>query len=84
MSFKSQLYPLSSTYKTSTSPWGSSPGDSRDMKFLRSWLVYDSQTTNGIGSGRANWNMLAGFALMAVVSAGGWSCVALLVRHFLK
>jgi hypothetical protein len=31
-----------------------------------------------------NWNMFAGFALMAAVSVGGWFGIALLLQYLLK
>jgi hypothetical protein len=55
-----------------------------DVKFFRSWLVYDSDLEASRSRGRLNWNMLAGLMAMVVISAGGWSCIGLLVRHLLK
>jgi hypothetical protein len=54
------------------------------VKFFRSWLVYDSDLEASRSRGRVNWNMLAGFTAMVAISAGGWSCIGLLVRHLLK
>jgi hypothetical protein len=88
MSYKSQLYPLSSTCDVSLTKAGNwrtlSSANLEDMKFLRSWFVYDSDLKSRLAEGGANWNKVAGFALMAGISLGGWSGVALLLRHFLK
>jgi hypothetical protein len=47
------------------------------------WSVCDSNHLTAT-SGQLNWNMFAGLALMAAVSLGGWSSLALLVRHLFK
>jgi len=48
MSYKSQLFPLSSVRVTSwrqriSHSWGSGPANLEDMKFLRSWQIYGSK-----------------------------------------
>jgi len=55
-----------------------------DVKLLRSWLVYDSDLEASRTRGRLNWSAIAGLLATVAVSAGGWYCVALVVRHFLK
>ena len=86
MSYKSQLFPLSSTRETPlrqriNQVWGSSPSNLRDIKFLRSWLVYDSELENSRTHGRVNWNMVLGVFLATGVSAGFWTGVGLMIAH---
>jgi len=63
--------------KRTTAPW-------EEGKFFRSWLVYDSDLEVSRSEGSVNWNVITGLVVMAVVSAGGWYGISLLVRHFLK
>jgi hypothetical protein len=87
MSYKSQLFPLSSTrekplrQRTSRAR-GSS--HSQDMKFLRSWLVHDSDLEANRTHGRVNRNVLLGLVLATAVSAGFWTGVGLMVAHVWK
>ena len=55
-----------------------------DARFFRSWLVYDSGLELSRAKATLNWNVMAGFAIMAAVSAGGWYGFAILLQHFLK
>ncbi|HEY1658459.1 MAG TPA: hypothetical protein VGG14_08935 [Candidatus Sulfotelmatobacter sp.] len=55
-----------------------------DARFFRSWLVYDSDMEHSRTKGRLNWSVIAGFAIMAAVSAGGWYGFTTLLQHFLK
>lgn len=64
--------------------WGRPLADWEDVKFFRSWLVYDSDLESNRSRGRFNWNMLAGLTAMAAISVGGWSGIAFLVRHFIR
>jgi hypothetical protein len=84
MSYKSQLVPLSSTCERplrqrSSQAWGSSPLSLQDIKFLRSWFVYDSELENNRTHGRVNWNMVLGLVLATGVSAGFWTGVGLVI-----
>jgi hypothetical protein len=89
MSYKSQIFPLSSTRETPlrrliSHSWGSSPANLRDMnlqdmKFLRSWLVYDSEIQTGRAPGRVNWSMVLGLALAMAVSATFWAGVGMMM-----
>ena len=86
MSHKSKLSPLSRTRETPlrrpvSHSWRSSSLNLRDMKFLRSWLVYDSEIRTGLDRGRVNWNLVSGVALAIGVSAGFWAGVGLMVAH---
>jgi hypothetical protein len=89
MSYKSQLFPLSSTCDTPlrqriSQAWGSSQSNLQDIKFLRSWLVYDSELESSRTQGRVNWNMVLGLVLASAVSAGFWTGVGLMVAHAWK
>jgi hypothetical protein len=94
MSYKSQLFPLSSAceiplHRRIGLAWGTSPVNSRDpdlreMKLLRGWLVYDSGIQTALEKGRMNWNLVAGLTLAVVVSAGFWGGVGLVIAHLWK
>jgi hypothetical protein len=89
MSRKSQLFPQSGTSKTR---WHlpiegssrSSLADVREMKFLRSWLVYDSEIPGGFTHRRLNWRLVLGLAITVTVSASFWTGIGLLVAHIWK
>jgi hypothetical protein len=83
MSYRSQLYPLSSTSERTSvrNSWGSSPANSEDMRFLRSWLVYDSQIRSNCVSGRSNRSIAVGLGLAIVISASFWAGIAFLVAR---
>jgi hypothetical protein len=89
MSYKSQLFPLSSTCETPlrqriSEAWGSSHSNLPDIEFLRTWLVYDSELESRRTRGRVNWNMVLGLVLASAVSAGFWTGVGLMVAHVWK
>jgi hypothetical protein len=55
-----------------------------EIKFFRTWLVFDSKDSEWAprsAKGRANWNLIGGVALMAMVSAGGWAGIAVLIAR---
>ena len=64
--------------------WGSLPAHLPDMKLLRSWLVYDSETPAGVVRRRVNWNLLLALAAIVTVSAGFWAGVGLLISRVWK
>jgi|GEM_PF-4840662 hypothetical protein len=64
--------------------WDSPVADLEDVKFLRSWLVYDSSIERSRTPGRFNWNAVLGLALMAAVSAGVWAGIALLIARLVR
>ncbi|MGA2021245.1 MAG: hypothetical protein ABSH02_11700 [Candidatus Sulfotelmatobacter sp.] len=81
MNYKMQLSPISGAHESHIQlPLTSA----QDARFFRSWLVYDSDLDTTRSHGRLNWNMFAGFALMAAVSVGGWFGIALLLQYLLK
>lgn len=87
MSYKSQLFPLSSTCETPlrqriSQAWGSSPSNLQDIKFLRSF--YDSELESSRTHGRVNWNAVLGLFLATAVSAGFWTGVGLMIAHAWK
>jgi hypothetical protein len=73
MSYRT-LPPISGTYRSSLAL----PLSERRT----AWSICDSNhiTTTS----QLNWNMFAGLALMAAISMGGWSGLALLVRYLFK
>jgi hypothetical protein len=85
MSYKSQLNPLSGTCEKPMrlpirGSWGSAPADSGDMKFLRSWLVYDSD----IPAGQSNHNRFLGLVLLVGISASFWAGIGLMIARVWK
>jgi len=89
MSSKSELFPRSSTEDTPwrvavQRSWKSEPSSSREIKFLRSWLVYDSKHDAGFRAGRPNWRLILGLAIVVTVSASFWTGVGLLVARIWK
>jgi hypothetical protein len=54
------------------------------MKFLRSWLVYDSEIQSGFRHRSLNWRLVLGLAIMVTVSASFWTGIGLLVAHIRK
>ena len=73
MSYRT-LPPISGTYRSSLLL----PSSERQT----TWSVCDSNDITA--TSQLNWNMFAGLALMAAVSMGGWSGLALLVRYLLR
>ena len=93
MSQKLQLSPVFSTRESPLhmpiqARWGALPNHLEGAKFFRSWLVYDSDFDSDFEQsrtrGHVNWNMIAGLALMVVVSAAGWGGVIWLVAQLWK
>jgi hypothetical protein len=94
MSYKSRSFPRSSSSETPLrwrigDTWGSSPvnlpdADLQDMKFLRSWLVYDSDLRIGVARGRFDWNLIAGVALAIGISASFWAGIGLIIARVWK
>jgi hypothetical protein len=89
MSYKSQLCPLSGTCETPLrlpiqGSWGSSPMDSLDMKFLRSWFVYDSEIQSGLAASATKRNRFLGLALLVGISASFWAGVGLMIARVWK
>ncbi len=105
MSGKLHIFPQSSTCETPLrsrigDSWRSSPAnlthaDLQDMKFLRSWLVYDFEIQDfeiqdseiQISLKRrhvVDWNLIAGIALSFAVSAGFWAGIGLMIARLWK
>ncbi len=88
MSFKSRPLPQSVSEPSCHQPiedsWGSSSANLKDMKVLRSWLVYDSDFPRRFVPGRLNWNLILGLAAVVAVSAGFWAGVGFLVARVWK
>jgi hypothetical protein len=57
------------------------PSDSSDTRFLRSWLVYDSELDDGKPAGRINWNVALGLLLILATSAAFWAGIGFLIAQ---
>ena len=88
MKYRLQLSPISGTRESHTDlpsreRWVSPFTNSKDARFFRSWMVYDSdlegQNTHGI-----RWNMILGLALAVIVSATIWLGVGLMIERAWK
>jgi hypothetical protein len=64
--------------------WGASPANLQDMKFLRSWLVYDSELPRRFVPGRVNWNLVLGLLSVVAISASFWAGIGLIVARVWK
>jgi hypothetical protein len=89
MSSKAKLFPLSSTDQVSygmriPNAWSGPAVDSKDAKFLRSWLVYDSRTQDGSGSERSARNIALGMVVAFGISASFWTGIGLIVTRVWK
>jgi hypothetical protein len=89
MSYKSQMFPSSSTCETPLrrmigQPWGSSPAESQDMSFLRSWLVYDSEIQANLAPSRNIWNIVLGLGVAIAASACIWAGIGLMIARIWK
>ena len=62
-------------------PWSGSLGDTHEMQWLRSWLVYDSGLDGHGYQDRVRWGVLLGLGLALGLSASFWTAVGLLVAH---
>jgi hypothetical protein len=54
------------------------------LKFLRSWLVYDSEIPTLAVSGHVNRNRLLGLALSVSISASFWAGIGLMIARVWK
>ena len=52
-----------------------------DTRFLRSWLVYDSELEDGRPAGRVNWNVALGLLLVLATSAVFWAGIGFLIAQ---
>ena len=87
MSYRT-LPPISGTYHSSIAvssterSWTAPLKGWQHVRFSEPWSTYDCGIT-GTGS-QPQWNRIAGFALAAVISVGGWSGIALLINYLWK
>jgi hypothetical protein len=87
MNHRLQLSPLShGAFHTSTHLGvGPEPSAIREeIRFFRSWLVYDSDLEASRTHGSINWNAVLGLCVVASVSAGGWYAIEVLLRHITR
>jgi hypothetical protein len=54
------------------------------MKFLRSWLVYDSDIQSSLAAGPNNHNRFLGLALLVGISASFWAGIGLMIARVWK
>ncbi|MGD1023079.1 MAG: hypothetical protein ABR880_09880 [Candidatus Sulfotelmatobacter sp.] len=84
-----KLFPLSSTGQISSgmpvqNACGDPPADSKDAKFLRSWLVYDSLTQGDSGTNRSKRSVALGLVVALGISASFWTGIGLIVTRAWK
>ena len=83
MNYRLQLSPISNPRDSPplTDQWNAPPASWEDVKFFRSWLVYDSDIE--INSSRdINWSMVLGLALAMIVSATFWTGLGFTIAYF--
>lgn len=89
MSSKAKLFPLSSTDQIccgmpAREAWGEPPADSNDLRFIRSWLVYDSVTQGDSGSNRSPRSIALGLLVAFGISASFWIGIGLILTRVWK
>jgi len=65
-------------------PSRNNPAASSDIKFLRSWLTYDSDLESNRPAGKVNWTAAFGMLLAMAVSVGFWAGLGLLIAQLRK
>jgi hypothetical protein len=88
MNYRMQLSPISGI-RPSTDVYGSQPPETPpanldDAKFVRSWLVYDSDLDVDCPPGHVNWSMVLGLVVAAVVSGGFWIVAGVMIARYWK
>ena len=61
-----------------------SPDRKEEPHVTRSLGEYDSEAENPEAPARANWTVIWGVVVVAVISVGFWIGVALVVKHYWK
>ena len=61
----------------------SSPDDSSEAQFLRSWFEFESKTENGAAAGRKA-GLFLGLLVILGISGGFWTGIGLLVAHLVR
>ena len=89
MNYRMQLSQISGIRQPSANVHGSEPpkpppANWDDAKFVRSWLVYDSDLECSRTPGHVNWSMVLGIALAAAVSVGFWIGAGLIIARVWK
>ncbi len=86
--FKAQLFPLSSTVSSRSLPiegsWNQAGPNSEDSKFLRGWLVYDSEEQENQLCARSARRLALGLILAVGISASFWVGLGLVLARVLK
>ena len=85
MSYKLQLFPLSSTEailkRLPAKIAGEMPANVEDARFLRSWLVYDSEIQRNRTTGRSNRSIALGLTVAICLSAFFWTGIGLMLAR---
>jgi hypothetical protein len=89
MNFRMQLSPISGIHPPAADVCKSDSVETLaanldDARFMRSWLIYDSDLDLDRPTGRVNWNMVLGLIVAAVVSASFWVGAGALIARFWK
>ncbi len=89
MNYRTQLSPISGARPLAPDVYRSestetSPAKLDDAKFMRSWLVYDSDLDLDCPPGHVNWSMVLGLVVAAVVSASFWLGAGVMLARLWK
>jgi hypothetical protein len=89
MDYRVQLSPISGIRSPGTNVYQNEspetpPASLDDAKFVRSWLVYDSNLDLDCPPGHVNWSMVLGLVVAGVVSASFWIGAGVMIARFWK
>jgi hypothetical protein len=89
MNYRMQLSPISGVRPLAADVYRNEspetlPANLDDAKFMRSWLVYDSDVDLDCPAGRVNWSMVLGLVVAAVVSASFWLGAGVMMARLWK
>jgi len=89
MNYRMQLSPISGVRPVAADVYRSEstetpPANLDDAKFVRSWLVYDSDLDLDCPPGHVNWSMVLGLVVAAVVSASFWLGAGVMMARLWK
>jgi len=89
MNYRMQLSPISGIRPPGANVYQSEspeipPANLDDAKFVRSWLVYDSDLDLDCPPGHVNWSMVVGLVVVAVVSASFWLGAGVMIARLWK
>ncbi len=89
MNYRMQLSPISGVRPLAPDVYRSEspetpPANLDDARFVRSWLVYDSDLDLDCPPGHVNWSMVLGLVVAAVVSASFWLGAGVMIARLWK